>query len=180
MRLWTAIRVFFRVLFNAELAEQVRRILDEGPAPTAAAPVPEAKPAPKRPAKVAERNAAIGLLAALQREARFVDFISEPLAGYSDAQIGAAARDVHRDCAVVLARMFALEPVLTDEEGAEVEVPKGFDAGVYRLTGNVVGEPPFRGVMVHHGWRARACELPQWSGTAEAARVVAPAEIELR
>jgi hypothetical protein len=181
MRLFTAFRVFFRVLFDALLAEQVKRILDEGPVRAVASPLPEARPAPKKPPiKAAERNAAISLLAALQREARFVDFISEPLAGYSDAQIGAAARDVHRDCGTVLARMFAMEPVLPDEEGAEVEVPKGFDAGVYRLTGNVVGEPPFRGTMVHHGWRASVCELPQWSGSADAARVVAPAEVELR
>ncbi|MCX7428559.1 MAG: DUF2760 domain-containing protein [Planctomycetia bacterium] len=181
MRWLTAIRVFFRVLFSAQLAEQVKRLLDGEPARTVTAPLPEAKPAPKKPpAKPAERNAAIGLLAALQREARFVDFINEPLAGYSDAQIGAAARDVHRDCGIVLARMFALEPLLPGEEGAEVEVPKGFDAGLYRLTGNVAGEPPFRGTMVHHGWRASVCELPQWSGSAESARVVAPAEVELR
>ena len=58
---------------------------------------------PKPPA----RSEAITLLAALQREARFVDFIQESLAGYTDAQIGAAARDVHRDCGTVLKRMFA-------------------------------------------------------------------------
>ena len=70
---------------------------------------------------------AITLLAALQREARFVDFIQESLAGYSDAQIGAAARDVHRDCGAVLERMFALRPAVAEEEGTEVEVPAGFD-----------------------------------------------------
>jgi hypothetical protein len=178
MRLFTAIRAFFRVLFNAQLAEQVRRILDGAPAETPTE-TPPRKPEPaavKQPAQ----NPAIGLLAAMQREARFVDFIQEPLVGYSDAQIGAAARDVHRDCGAVITRMFALEPILSDEEGAMVDVPKGFDGGCYRLTGNVVGEPPFRGAVVHHGWRATTCEVPRWSGTAESARVVAPAEVELR
>jgi len=42
-----------------------------------------------------------------------------------------------------------------------------------------VGEPPYRGVLRHHGWRATRCELPTWTGSAQAATVVAPAEVEL-
>ena len=155
---------------------------------TTAAPLapPEEMPAPKpvaaKPAapKPAARSEAITLLAALQREARFVDFVQESLAGYTDAQIGAAARDVHRDCGAVLARMFALRPAVTDEEGKDVEVPAGFDAGRWRLTGTVTGEPPFHGRLVHPGWEATTCELPTWSGKSDAARIVAPAEVELR
>ena len=60
-----------------------------------------------------------------------------------------------------------------------MEVPAGFDAGRYRLTGNVVGDPPFHGRLAHHGWEAAAVQLPAWSGTALAARVVAPVEVEL-
>lgn len=179
MHLYTAIRAFFRVLFNTRMAEEVRRALDGCPALEAAAPRPEPRPSAKPAPKTPTRSEAISLLAALQREARFVDFIKEPLTGYSDAQIGAAARDVHRDCGAVVARMFALEPILADEEGAAVDVPEGFDAGSYHLTGNVAGEPPFHGKVVHHGWRAGACEIPQWSGSAASARVVAPAEVEL-
>ena len=125
------------------------------------------------------RSEALTLLATLQREARFVDFIQEPLDDYSDAQIGAAVRDVHRDCAKVLGRLFSIRPVLKDEEGAEVEVPAGFDSGRYRLVGNVTGQPPHRGRMMHHGWEAGACELPAFSGSKSAARVIAPAEVEL-
>jgi hypothetical protein len=151
------------------------------------APTPEPKevspaPQPKKPAapKPPARSEAITLLATLQREARFVDFIQESLAGYSDAQIGAAVRDVHRDCAAVLQRMFALQPAVPEEEGKEVEIPAGFDAGRWRLTGNVTGEPPFHGQLVHPGWEATICELPTWSGNAAAVRIVAPAEVELR
>jgi hypothetical protein len=152
--------------------------VEQPPVPTA----PAVKPIAPKPAaaKQPARSEAITLLAALQREARFVDFIQESLAGYSDAQIGAAARDVHRDCAAVLARMFALRPAVTEEEGKEVEVPAGFDAGRWRLTGNVTGQPPFHGRLVHPGWEATVCELPTWSGSAEAARIVAPAEVELK
>jgi len=175
-RIWLAIRVFFLVLFSGKAAEQVRRALG-----TPEAPRPEtrraasAPPKPPRPA----RSEALTLLAALQREARFVDFIKEPLDTYSDAQIGAAVRDVHRDCAAVLERLFAIRPVVEQPEGARVEVPAGFDAGRYRLTGNVAGEPPFAGALVHHGWEATVCKLPTYTGSESGARVIAPAEVEL-
>ena len=110
----------------------------------------------------------------------YPEFLTAGSRRYYNAQIGAAAREVHRDCGAALQRLFALRPVLSDEEGAEVDVPAGFDAGRYRLVGNVAGEPPFQGRMVHHGWEATACELPTWSGTAAAARVVAPVEVELK
>ena len=109
-----------------------------------------------------------------------MDFVQESLAGYTDAQIGAVARDVHRDCGAVLERLFALRSAVEKEEGAEVEIPAGFDPARWRLTGNVAGQPPFRGRLVHPGWEATICELPTWSGGAAAARIVAPAEVELR
>ncbi len=140
-------------------------------------PVP--KPAPARQPPKPVRSEAITLLAALQREARFVDFIMEPLDSYTDAQIGAAVRDVHRDCAKTIARFFSLRAMVQQEEGSPIEVPPGFDAGRFRLTGNVAGDPPFRGRLVHHGWEAVELQLPAWSGTPQSARVVAPVEVEL-
>lgn len=180
MRLLLAFRVFFSVLFNRELAQRVaiawespeKVTTPETPAVAKAAPKPKSAPAPAS-------SEAILLLAALQREARFVDFVQESLAGYSDAQIGAAAREVHRDCGKVIERLFQLKPVLAESEGAVVDVPTGFDAGRYRIVGNVTGHPPFRGRVVHHGWEASVCQLPAWSGTAETARIIAPAEVEL-
>jgi hypothetical protein len=183
-RLWIAIRVFFIVLFNGKIARQAADLLVHRKEPEKAAVretgAPKAKEAPVKPvAKAPVRSEAITLLAALQREARFVDFIQEPLTGYSDAQVGAAARDVHRDCRKVLERMFALQPASPTEEGAELEVPAGFDPGKYHLIGNVVGEPPFRGRLTHQGWEAAKCELPVWSGKQTSARTVAPIEVEL-
>jgi len=181
MRLILAVRVFFLVLFSGEAARRVAEALRE-PGPSAVpapvqAPPSKPQPAPK-PAKPV-RSEAVTLLAALQREARFVDFVQEPLADYTDAQIGAAARQVHRDCGQVLDRLFGLKTVLDQPEGSEVELREGFDVGRFRLTGNVAGQAPFRGRLVHHGWEATRCELPAWSGSAEAARVIAPAEVEV-
>ncbi len=183
-RIWLAIKVFFLVLFQGAVARQVAEVLQKRgqkslpasePKPTAK---PEPKPAAKQPLKAA-RSEAVTLLAALQREARFIDFIKEPLDGYSDQQIGAAARDVHRDCGKVLDRLFAIQSLVGQEEGSTLEVPAGFDAGRYRLTGNVAGNPPFHGRLVHHGWEAADVQLPAWSGTPASARVIAPIEVEL-
>ena len=180
-RIWLAIRVFFLVLFRREVAEAVRRVLEGrgAPLPMPAAPV-EAK-APKKPVppKVSQQSEALTLLATLQREARFVDFVEEPLDDYTDAQVGAAARDIHRNCRAVLHRLFAPKPLLNDAEGSEVEVPRGFDPGRYRLVGQVTGEPPFHGRLTHSGWEAGKCDIPTWSGGESAARVIAPAEVEL-
>ena len=84
---------------------------------------PPAKPEPP------VRNDAIGLLAALQREARFIDIVKEPLGDYSDAQVGAAARDVLRDCGAVLDRLFKLEPIV-DKAGRRI---RGYSFGSRRI-----------------------------------------------
>ncbi|MGA2062315.1 MAG: DUF2760 domain-containing protein [Thermoguttaceae bacterium] len=176
-RIYLAIRIFFLTLFKAAIAQQVDKLLGGAQAAPSPAPLqPKQPPAAKLPV----RSDAITLLATLQREARFVDFIQESLAGYSDAQIGAVARDVHRDSAAVIDRLFALKPAAPQEEGAQVDVSAGFDAGRFRLTGNVAGEPPFRGRLVHPGWEAAKCELPTWTGSKDSARVIAPAEVEIK
>ncbi len=180
MRLLLAFKVFFQILFHREFAERTQLLLTSG-AETATKAEP-AKPEPQREVKPAKpaRSDAITLLATLQREARFVDIVMEPLTDYTDAQIGAAARDVLADCGKVLDRLFAMKPVVDAPEDSELEAPAGFDAYRYRLTGNVAGEPPFKGRLVHHGWEAKRCELPQWSGSEAAMLVVAPVELEIR
>lgn len=181
-RIFTAIRAFFRILFDRRVADETVRLLSgptAPPPPVATAPTappkPAAPPAPKKPA----RNDAVTLLAALQREARLVDFLQETLDGYSDAQIGAAVRDVQRDARAALARLFDLRPLTDAGEGASLEVPAGADALKYRLVGNVAGSPPYRGTVRHHGWQVSKCELPEWTGSAEAQNVVAPIEVEV-
>jgi hypothetical protein len=180
-RIGLALRSFFRILFNAAFAAEAARLFQAPAPPVASAPQAAEAPAAKKaaPAK-APPSQALSLLAALQREARFVDFIQEPIAGYSDAQIGAAVRDVHRECRALIERVFALRPVVEAAEGAEIDVPGGTETGRYRLIGNVSGQPPFRGKLCHHGWEASATNLPEWTGTEAQARVIAPAEVEVK
>jgi hypothetical protein len=130
-------------------------------------------------AQAPTRSDALTLLSTLQREARLIDFLMEDLSSYDDAQIGAAVRDVHRDCTAVLERLFALRPLRYQEEGARVEILAGYDPVQVKLTGNVTKPPPFWGTLVHHGWQATQCALPEWSGQEESARVIAPAEVEV-
>jgi hypothetical protein len=134
---------------------------------------------PEKPAgPLKPSGAPLRLLALLQREGRLVDFLMEDMQSYNDAQIGSAVRDIHRTCRKALQDHLVLEPILPDAEGAEVTVPAGFDPSAVRLTGNVTGQPPFRGALRHHGWRVREVTLtPPPSGQDEF--VVQPAEVEL-
>ena len=151
-----------RVCGDDAFAAQVRRLLSGQSLETAApapAPAPVAAPVPT-PAPAAPRHDALSLLAVLQREARLLDFLKEPIEGYSDAQIGAAVRSVHKDSAAVIDRMFGVEPLQGGAEGAAVEVPAGYDPARYRLVGNVPGQGPLRGKLAHPGWKATRATCP--------------------
>jgi hypothetical protein len=128
-------------------------------------------------AKSAARSDALTLLAVLQREARLIDFLQEPIAPYTDAQVGAAVREVHAKASAVLERTLALQQVMGLPEGTVVQVPA--DASRVKLAGNVTGQPPYRGRLTHPGWEATKLELPAWTGANDAARIIAPAEVEL-
>jgi hypothetical protein len=69
--------------------------------------------------------------------------------------------------------------VRNDPEGTNIDIPPGFDAAKVRLTGNVAGPGPYRGILRHGGWEAAKVELPEWTGNEDSARVVAPAEVEI-
>jgi hypothetical protein len=180
-RIWIAFRAFFAALFNGVTASRIKQALDQAAAPI---PLPAAPPPPSMekatlviPKPV--QNDAVTLLATLQREARFVDFLKEDLSGYSDEQVGAAVREIQRDSSAVIERLFAVRAVLEDQEGDTVDIPAGFDAARYRLTGRLTGEAPYRGTLRHHGWKVTRCELPAFTGAASAASMIIPAEVEL-
>jgi hypothetical protein len=178
MRIGLAFRVFFAALFDPAASQRLEQALS-APSVEEIKQAPSIERTPVAPAKLAVRSEALTLLAALQREARLLDIIHEPLGNYSDAQIGAAARDVLRNCASVLNRWFGLQPLLVQEEGSSVEVPAGYDPQRFRLVGNVSGDPPFQGQLAHPGWLATKCDLPAWTGNRESAAVVAPVEVEV-
>ena len=178
-RLSMALGAFFKILGDADYARQVQG-LQAGPLP--AQPVsPAATPAaPAAPvsAKPAGQDAALQLLALLQREARLIDFTQENLSSYTDADIGGAARVVHEGCAKVLREHFSITPIRPEAEGSRITLADGFDARAVRLTGNVVGQAPFQGSLNHRGWRATEVRLPRLADSFDAS-VLAQAEVEL-
>ena len=123
-------------------------------------------------------DAALHLLALLQQEGRFVDFLEENLAPYPDEQVGAAVRSIHEGCRAALRDRLELAPILPGDEGASVTVERGFDPAAIRVTGNVRGEPPYRGVLRHAGWRTTSIKLPARTGAHDAS-ILAPAEVEI-
>lgn len=193
-RLSLALASFFSILSRPGFAADVERLRREGwPAPAApaavapvvapvapvspAAPV-AAPPAPIPQPQLAPETAALQLLGLLQREARFIDFVQEDVQAYGDAEIGAAARVVHEGCRKVLREHFTFEPVRAEAEGSLLTLQPGFDAAAVRVTGHVVGQPPFTGTLGHRGWRATEIRLPKL-GQGHDASVLAQAEVEL-
>lgn len=124
------------------------------------------------------RSDAVALLAALQRETRLIDLIQEPLEQFTDAQIGAAARPCLQDCARVVARMFAIKPLVESAEGEEVEVDSARPTRC-RVVGSHAMEHVSRGRLVHHGWIATKQEVPKWTGPKDDSMVIAPAEVDI-
>ena len=180
MGLIVASKAFFKLLFDKNLSGSFDQWAQSGGASQETQKI-EAKPSVKAAPKPTKpiRSDAISLLAALQREARLIDIVKEPLANFSDEQVGAAARDVLSNTAKVLDRIFDLQPMTDQEDGSKIETPADFDASRYSLTGNVSGEAPYQGKLAHRGWEAKKCQLPDWTGSKSSAKVVAPIEIEL-
>jgi hypothetical protein len=177
-RISLAFGAFFGVLADADLAARYMAVRHGMPAAPPASPPPPPPPAPAPALKEATPDAALQLLALLQRDARLIDFVGEDIGAYADAQIGAAARLVHEGCAKVLREHFSIVPVRNEAEGSRVTLPAGFDAAAVRLTGNVVGQAPFTGSLSHRGWRVTDVRLPRLAERHDT-RVLAPAEVEL-
>jgi hypothetical protein len=148
-----------RMTRDADFAQKVRMLM-EPPKP----PKPSGEP--------------LRLLTLLQREGRLLDFLLEDVQAIGNEQIGAAVRDIHRNCRKALQDHLVLAPVLPGEEQSTVEVSPGFDPSAIRLTGNVTGQPPFKGTLLHHGWRVKEIKLAK-PAEGQDEFVVQPAEVEL-
>lgn len=176
--------VFLWIVVQAMGRRAVTEALEKASAPAAsaqAAPPPqetgtgEVLPSDMDPKSVG----AVQMLSVLQRQGRLIDFLQEDISRYDDAQIGSAVRIIHESCKSALSDCVQLEAVMVQEEGALVTVPSGFDPAAIRLTGHVAGDPPFRGVLRHRGWRVRSVHLPKITALTGKERIVAPAEVEI-
>ena len=170
-RLSLALATCWRVLFDPAFAGAVARLRSGEALPGTPAPAPSRLHA-------AAPDAALQLLGLLQQEGRFVDFLEEDVAAYSDAEVGAATRVVHEGCRKALRQHFAIEAVRSEPEGTRVTLAEGFYASAVRLTGNVGGRAPFAGSLTHRGWRVTETRLPKVAAGHDLS-ILAPAEVEL-
>ncbi|TWT65389.1 DUF2760 domain-containing protein [Allorhodopirellula solitaria] len=182
MRLGIALRAFWKALFDRAAAERVAIALDapidariEQPTP-AAASEPTAKTAPS-PKPAPAQNPAITLLATLQRDARLIDLIYEDLDQYQDAQVGAAARPCLKQCRQSLDRILKIDKLVASNESEAITVPADASVARYRWIGESPASDGGTAKLVHPGWQATEMQLPQWSGQAADAEIIAPAQV---
>lgn len=159
MRLWLAIKAFFKVLFDPEKAKLL--FTDASKTESTA------------------DQSHLRLLTLLQQSGRLIDFFKEDISTFGDAQVGAAVRKIHQDCGKNLEELVTIRPVMDENEGAEVVVPAGYDASEIKIVGKIAGEAPFKGVIVHRGWKAHKRSLPKKVGE-QMNEVLYPAEVEVR
>ncbi|MCC6536087.1 MAG: DUF2760 domain-containing protein [Bryobacterales bacterium] len=187
-----AFKSFFSLLFGGKLPEDVmaalnltRRLMTTTtPAAAAASKPGSSSPAPaKAPEGPTAADGAVQILAILQREARLIDFLQEDIGPYTDDQVGAAVRDIHKNSRAALERHFTIKPVVDGVEGTNTNLATaGLDAkDTTRL--RIVGKVPAdgkvdAGVLRHRGWRIEKIDLPTAAHGKKAA-ILAPAEIEV-
>jgi Domain of unknown function (DUF2760) len=135
--------------------------------------------APEAP-KVSVSDGALQMLGILQRDSRWIDFLMEDIASYSDDQVGSAVRAIHNDCKASLARHVTLTPVIDGVEGTyqKLDASKAPDPNRMKLIGNVPasGKVP-GGTLRHRGWMVSSVNLPPLGK--QDPSVLAPAEIEV-
>jgi len=160
MRLVLALKMFFKGLKNPQAAQLLLEKKEDS-----------------QPSKKSS-NAQVQLLALLQKEGRLIDFFKEDISKFSDAQVGAAVRQIHQDCSNCLEEFVTLRPLFTQAEGDSVTVPTGYDPSSIKVVGKVKGNPPYTGILRHKGWKAHKLSLPEQLTAAH--EIVCPAEIEVQ
>lgn len=155
-RLWLALKAFWQTSVNPEFAARVEPLFVRTPT-----------------------GPDLRVLAVLQRDGRLIDFLEEDIDPYTDAQIGAAVRDIHRGCRKSLRDYLTIEPIMPGAEEERVTIAPDFDPAAIRLIGNVNGAPPFQGVLKHHGWRVTSVHLPVLPVARDDSSVLSPAEVEV-
>jgi len=181
-RLILAFKSFFGLLFSGQLPEDVIQTLGlsrRAPGPAKATPAP-AKPAV---AALTPQDGAVQILSLLQREARLVDFLMEEIGSFTDDQVGAVVRDIHKNSRETLARHVTVSPVVDGVEGTMTTLASvGLDAkdtARLRLIGKVPAEGGVKGgILRHRGWKVDKIELPVLPA-GKKLLVIAPAEVEV-
>lgn len=158
MNLLKAIKAFFLVLKDSSNFDKLK-----------------VKPKEK-PSKFQSEH--LRLLAMLQSQARFIDFLKEDIAPYSDAEVGLVARDIHKMAGKVIEEVVSIRPISSLDEGHAIVVEEGFDPNEIQLMGQVKGRAPYKGVVRHPGWKALKLQLKE-SESLVRKDIIHPVEVEV-
>lgn len=131
------------------------------------------------------RSEAIELLAALQREARFIDFIKDDLSDTNCSRdtLFEVVKMVHDRCAETCEKYFAIRPLVGEIKQGASKAPKGDSAQeknttqLKSTTEDTNSQPNKR--IIHPGWHATRCDLPVWQGDKKDEFILAPREYEV-
>jgi hypothetical protein len=165
----------------AELEEEkisLRKELVSGSARPATTPQPNPS-SPTQDSRNAE-NEVIALLALLQEKGRFLDFLEQDLVSVSNEQLGVVSRVVHAGCKEVIAKFVTLEPLADRAEGDQIELSSGYDPGSWRLLGHVRDNPPYRGTILHRGWKIVRLSPNSLPERKKGNSVLYPAELQVQ
>ena len=99
------------LLLIALIAERPKTL-----APVQTPPEPVQLPVPAPPETKADADV-LNFLAIFQEKGRLVDFLMDDIAGYSDAQVGAAGRVLHEGCRAALLGHFGIRPIRGKAKG---------------------------------------------------------------
>ena len=177
----TAWKAFWSILKSNEKAEAWNTLTTpQALPPPSEAESSDAEEVPQAPVetKASRTDEAVHTLAILQRESRLIDFLLEDISQCDDDQIGAAVRKIHDDARDALDKYFGIQPVMNQQESEEVQLPEDFDTRQIRLSGKASTTPPFKGTLIHKGWRAAHVKLPVLSNAVDPT-VIVPAEVEI-
>lgn len=175
-RFGLALRLLFDGAFAAECLSPRGRAPQALPQAAVAEPLPAVAEKPVHVER--DLGSAMQLLEVLQREGRLIDFLRQDIIGFSDSDVGAAARIVHQGCRRAVDQIADIEPIRTEPEGGSVTLEVGFNNKAHRLVGNVQGHPPYRGTLKHRGWRITRLTLEEPLAGADL-NILAAAEVEL-
>ena len=169
------------MLFRGSSNNQSQQALDEQIDESTEASSMQIKSAAASPVSTLREidgDGAMQLLALFQSEGRLVDFIREARAQHSDEDIGAAARVVHKGLRQAFDEHFDVAAIVSEEEGDAITVAEGFKPSEIQLLGQVTGQGPFKGTLVHQGWRVSDIRLPKVVEGRDS-RILAPAQVKL-
>lgn len=173
--------VILLTLFIAWQSLAASRSRQESSTPAVQPPPPVAPPKPAKP-EPTQTGEALILLSLLQEKGRFLDYVTEDITAFNDAQVAAASRVVHQGCSAVIKECLALSPTHEGKEGDRITLDKSSDPNRYRLLGKVPQEPPYQGVVVHRGWQTTKLALPRFTRPVDPTgpNVITPMDVEVR